>query len=116
MWDASQHKGTEFLRTGEGDCNLVPSEIPNIMVVGKLQVSLPAEPLWGVLYQGCTCHLAASRLRTFHQENRGERKTCSSLHTIHSSPVCPDCIHLELSQGQVAPLKYTPLPKASWEL
>lgn len=41
MWDASQHEGTEFLRTGEGDCNLVPGEIPNIMVVGKLQVRLP---------------------------------------------------------------------------
>ena len=46
-----QHQGAELLRAGQGDGNLVPGEVPHVVVVGELQVGLPAQPLGGVLQQ-----------------------------------------------------------------
>lgn len=51
MGDPGQHQGAELLRAGQRDGNLVPGEVPHVVVVGELQVGLPAQPLGGVLQQ-----------------------------------------------------------------
>lgn len=65
MWDAGQHQGTELLRAGQRDCNLVPGEIPHVVVMGELQVGLPPQPLWSILQQRGARQQTGARLTTF---------------------------------------------------
>lgn len=101
MWNASQHQGAELLRAGQGDCNLVPGEVPHVMVVGELQVGLPPQPLWGVFHQRSPNQGAGSRLSTFRRERAEEGEACSSLHTLiaaHPPDGARSCL-----QAKVAP-------------
>lgn len=75
MWDAGQHQGTELLRAGQRDCNLVPGEIPHVVVMGELQVGLPPQPLWSILQQRGARQQTGARLTTFCQETAEGRRS-----------------------------------------
>lgn len=50
--DAGQHQRAQLLGAGEGHGDLVPGEVPHVVVVGELQVGLPPQPLRRVLQHG----------------------------------------------------------------
>ena len=52
VWDAPQHQGAEAVGAGQVGGDDVPGEVTHRVVVGELQVGLPAQPLLGVLAVG----------------------------------------------------------------
>ena len=52
VWYAPQHQGAEAFRVGQDGGDEVPGQVSYGVVVGELQVGLPAQPLLGVLSLG----------------------------------------------------------------
>lgn len=82
VWYATQHQGAEAFRAGQDGGDEVPGQVSYGVVVGELQVGLPAQPLLGVLSLGLW-----PRLYTIWRRGRGE-----------------DGVQLQLSLFSVIPL------------